>query len=521
MKKFAIIIFLIIIILPQTKLHCQVFVPLSADYNRVMDAWAIQNNSNFETSVKPVYMHLLGNYVSTDSLFSFGTKKPSTKKNWVIRKMLYENFLSADTTGFQISVDPLFNIEYEMDYKNGSRYYTNTRGIRLFGSLGNDLYFESSYYENGAKFPGYLSDYVNSNLIVPGQGAIRSENYFDYANATGILHYNYNNYLCFTLGHGKFFVGDGYRSVLLSDNSFNFPFFSIDVKTGKISYSRVMAELMSDSTPPGIDYGVREKKLAGFNILTYMPVNWFHIYFFEGNIWQYPNSAKNINFNYNFLDPIIYANALVSNPDFKTLIGAGFKLNAFRALQLYGQFAADKLNNSNDYKNHFAWQAGFKYCDVFTIKNLFLQIEFNTAKPKTYTDDQKILDYSHYLQAIANPLGTNFNEWVYILHYNFNRINFDLKFNRSEYGNKAVAPKNKNKKYILNYNFSSPFLGSGPYTDLKYLDYKIAFLLNPKTNLRIEAGCIARDSKVENRNINSLYFYFGLKTSLVNWYYDF
>ncbi len=521
MKNDTYIILLLLIILFPARLNCQISVPLTADYGHVLDTWSLQNRVNINSSVKPLFVNQINNSVNADSLFAFGTVKPVAKKNWFFRKLFYENFLSDDTTGFRISVDPLCNFQFEKYNNINKLYYTNTRGIRLFGSLGNDLYFESSYYENDAKFPGYLNDFVNSNFIVPGQGAIRSYNYFDYANSTGILHFQWGKFFCFTLGHDKIFIGDGYRSVLLSDNSFNYPFLRIDATFGRISYTRIMAELMSDSTPQNIDYGVRGKKLAGFNIFTYMPEDWFHFYFFEGNIWQYPNSSKNINFNYNFIDPIIYANALISNPDFKTLLGAGFKLNTFKAVQLYGQFAVDKLTKTTDYNNHFAWQAGIKYCDVFTIKNLFLQIEYNTAKPKTYTNDQKILDYSHYLQALADPLGTNFNEWVYILHYNISRFNFDAKFNYSEYGDKAVAPKNKNKKYIINYDFVSPFMGLGPHTDLKYLDYKIAFLLNPKTNLRIEAGCIARDSNVEGKIINSSYFYFGLRTSLVNWYYDF
>ena len=210
-----------------------------------------------------------------------------------------------------------------------------------------------------------------------------------------------------------------------------------------------MAELMSDWRSQGGSYGVKEKKLAGFNILTYMPVNWFHFYLFEGNIWKYPNSSKNINFNYNFLNPIIYINSVITNPVFKTLIGSGFKLNGFNAIQIYGQFAFDKLDKTSDYNNHFALQTGMKYCDAFTIKNLFFQIEYNTAKSKTYTDDQKILDYSHYLQALANTLGTNFNEWICIFHYNFKRFNIDTKINFSEYGNKSTIPINTNSAYIL------------------------------------------------------------------------
>ena len=44
-------------------------------------------------------------------------------------------------------------------------------------------------------------------------------------------------------GHGKHFIGDGYRSLFLSDNSFNYPFLRIETKLGKLQYTNLYAEL--------------------------------------------------------------------------------------------------------------------------------------------------------------------------------------------------------------------------------------------------------------------------------------
>ena len=44
-------------------------------------------------------------------------------------------------------------------------------------------------------------------------------------------------------GQGKHFIGDGYRSMLLSDNSFNYPYLSISLNLldGKLFYKTVNA----------------------------------------------------------------------------------------------------------------------------------------------------------------------------------------------------------------------------------------------------------------------------------------
>ena len=44
------------------------------------------------------------------------------------------------------------------------------------------------------------------------------------------------NSLTYSLGHGKHFIGDGYRSMMLSDNSFNYPYFKITTDVWKFKY---------------------------------------------------------------------------------------------------------------------------------------------------------------------------------------------------------------------------------------------------------------------------------------------
>ena len=56
---------------------------------------------------------------------------------------------------------------------------------------------------------------------------------------------------------------------------------------------------------------------------------------------------------------------------------------------------------------NMAYKLGLKYIDVLGIDNLDYQVEWNTARPYTYShyDDA---NYTHYNQALAHPVGSKF-----------------------------------------------------------------------------------------------------------------
>jgi hypothetical protein len=69
-------------------------------------------------------------------------------------------------------------------------------------------------------------------------------------------------------------------------------------------------------------------------------------------------------------------------------------------------------------------QAGIKYIDAFHIDHLDIQMEFNIARPYLYThlgqiEDIEIspMNYSHFSQALAHPLGANFMEFLWEVKY--------------------------------------------------------------------------------------------------------
>ena len=112
------------------------------------------------------------------------------------------------------------------DNNLNSPVYRNTRGVRIDGNASQFLSFTSSFYENQATFPQYISQKIASSLVIPSQGYYKpyGNKGYDFAWVEGNLSILAAKNLILEIGYGKRFFGEGYRSLLLSDYSFVYPY---------------------------------------------------------------------------------------------------------------------------------------------------------------------------------------------------------------------------------------------------------------------------------------------------------
>ena len=61
----------------------------------------------------------------------------------------------------------------------------------------------------------------------------------------------------------------------------------------------------------------------------------------------------------------------------------------------------------------------------------------------------------------------------------------------------------------------------GDFTDINYMQFNIAYIINPTTNFKIDFGITKRNLVSESDEVNTLFYSIGLKTDLFNHYYDF
>ena len=491
----------------------------------------------FHTAVRPWLSSEVNQLINTDSVQDEYVIHPGFAKKlptFLWNKLLNEHLIAISQDGFKMNIDAVFNFELGKDVNiNTSSNYVNTRGFLVEGSIGKDFSFSSTFYENQASFPDYLSNRIASTNVVPGQGMVRNfgKNGYDYAWASGFISYTPSRYFNIQFGHGKNFIGDGYRSLLLSDNAFNYPYLKITTNVWHLKYTNLYAEFQDLKAPHSNDLGF-QKKYGSFHYLSYAVNKRLNIGLFEAVIWQTRDSAGFRGFDINYLNPIIFYRPVefsLGSPD-NALLGLNISYKLSDRYFIYGQLMLDEFKLSEMmagngwWGNKQAFQLGIKAFDLFNIPSLYVQTEFNFVRPYTYSHWSSLQNYGHYNQSLAHPEGANFWESVSIIKYNYQRFFAEYKLNYIVYGADSAGVNFGNdifRSYEDHPNEYNNFVGQGINTHVICNDFRLSYLVNPRTNMNVSIGISDRFEITDSRNQHSTYFYLGFRTSLHNFYYDF
>lgn len=474
-------------------------------------------------------------------------------RNWFIRKIKKENLIIVNDTSdkFYLTIDPLFNFEFGMDMADTSqeKLYKNTRGVIIRGDIGKKFSFESSFYENQATYAGYIDSYIagtddlfpqtaNYNYaVVPGQGRSKvfKKNGYDYAMASGYVSWSPNKIFNIQLGHGKHFVGDGYRSLLLSDNAFNYPYARITTTFKNIQYTNLYTSFMNLTdggvkTPPHVER-LFQKKTGSFQMLSFDLWKRLQIGLFQGMIFEAADSSNKEHVDFNTFNPVIGVNSAVYGLNNKNnvLLGTTLRLKIAKKIFIYGQFMLDDLasEKSGEVGNKYGYQAGLKCFDLFTLKNLHFQLEYNSVRPYAYAADNAFQSYTHYNQALAHPLGANFNEVVGFINYRLKDFfiqikgNYAVKGNDSSFYNYGGNIFRSSSTFPVTQDLEGIETAQGVKTTIMYQDIHIGYMINPARNSNIVIGITNRSQMMGAVTTNTQFVYVGWRTSLANFYYDF
>lgn len=343
-----------------------------------------------------------------------------------------KDLYSVNTKDFKLAINPIINFNLGKDVTGKETLLQNTRGIKLSGTIDQKLSFYTSLTDNQITVPDYVDRNIRQNTAVPYQGLWKrfKKTGYDYFNAQGYINYQAIKHVDITLGTGNLFIGDGHRSLFLSNFSGNTPYLRLNTKIWKINYTNIYAKLISDFSSTGIggipiDGLYPSKYLTAHHLSINIKPN-FNIGLYEAIIFERRDSNR-LNYGYDlaYLNPLIFYRAVEQNlgsPD-NALLGLNAKWNIKNKVQLYGQFVLDEFKLSELkaqngwWANKFGIQVGFKYIDAFGLKNLHLQGEINVVRPYTYSHGKSLASYTHFRKPLAHPLGANFNELIGIIKY--------------------------------------------------------------------------------------------------------
>ncbi len=507
---------------------------------RHYDRYVYQADQRFHTSVKPFLMHQVDSVVNIDTLYKIPTH------NKFADLVFNHNTIRFNKKDLKFTIDPLFNFEAGRGSENSGTSWINTRGFLINGAIGKNLSFSTSFYENQALFNDYRHQLVSQTHVLPGQGRPKSfdKTGYDYAFSDAYISYQAGKYFNFQFGHGKNFIGDGYRSLLLSDYAFSYPFFKITTDIWNIKYMNLWMQFQDFTTkyPYGEPY---DKKWGAFHYLDWSVTKWLNLGLFEAIVWQNADSLGTRGFDINYANPVIFFRPVefsVGSPD-NVLLGATGKITLFKNQVLYGQLMIDefKLSDIKAGINHFrnpadttvlwgsasnkyAMQLGYKTFDLFKVRHLDMQTEVNFVRPYMYSHISTLKNYGHYNVSLAHPLGSNFLESVSFIRYNYKRIFIEGRYSYAKHGSDTAGLNFGNDIFKLYPDAAHQYynkLGQANPVYLKYTTLTLAYLVNPSTNLNIYVSYTNRsESSLANTNKSSL-ITFGIRTSLQNFYYDF
>lgn len=538
-------------------------------------------DSEHHTSIKPYRASEVYREVFPDTLYRYKRVKPNSKfVPRAINILFFEHFLEFSEEGyvrksrmdsvqtgvvirqnyrdtsyvkrkFHITANPFLRLELGYDNLAGRTINYNKRGVILTADIGKSISIFTSFSENQARFAQYLEPQIRATRVIPGEGKARNfgENSFDFSNVWAYINYTPNEYFSMEVGNGKNFIGDGYRSLFLSDNAFVYPYAKATISFWRFKYMMVYAELQNDIRErTDFALGVT-RKLANFNYLSFEATDWLQIGLFEGLLWQRTGPAGNNEFNWNYINPVIGIRGLQDIENMNQLYGLNYKVTLPHYIVLYGQWMIDRFPNKGfqNINNRMGLQAGLKYFDVGGVENLNFRMEYNRVRPYAYSAKDSTLHYSQYDQPLAHPNGSNFQEIYGQLAYRYDRFYTSLAVTWSKGGIDelfldtlgGIRQNFISGSEILLSNGLAPqtenlTVGGSPQNySLLHADFRVGAIINPKINLRVELGLVLRRTSVNayvptsgsgqrlvNAKDNNAIAVFSVSTQLFNNYYD-
>lgn len=457
-----------------------------------------------------------------------------SKKPWFKTFYLKQpDFYQVRTKDFFLVVNPVISATALSErgelVKDNSRF-SSTRGLEMRGWISKKVGFYTYVSDNQEQPPYMVTRWIDRFNAVPGADFYTdNKTHFDYFLARGYADFAViKDKMNITFGYDRHFIGDGYRSLFLSDFSAPTTFLRINTKIWKLNYQNLFLELVPQYSRGG-DRNLPHK-YATMHHISVNATRWLNIGFFESVIF-----SRRDRYEFSYMNPIIFYRAIersLGSPD-NVNLGFNFKVIAAKRFQLYAQFMLDEFKAKEFFSKKGWWankwglQLGGKYFDAFSVKNLDLQGEINLVRPYTYSHFDSTSNYTHYNQPLAHPMGAGFAEFIGIIRYQPVK-NLYLYVKGIYYKQGAdTGSKNYGSDIFLNYNTRASSYGidliNGVRTNTWLLNFNASYEL--RENLFVELGATHRTFEFQNRNLgnsyDNTYFYGGFRLNIVRRDYEY
>jgi hypothetical protein len=455
-------------------------------------------------------------------------------------------FKHTDDSYFRVS--PRLNVG--LFNQAGSQQNTGLTSLGGFGigaGYKNKVYLNLDGVIGYTNPPTYLESINDSLNIVPGFGYFERSGSrpsgYDFAQWTGALAFKPSKQFELFLGRGRHFIGEGYRSMFLSDYTSNYNYLKADVNVWRIKYSVLYTQMDQAGNYPSKTYPI-DKKYSTMHYLSLNVTKWWSVGAFEAVVWEAEDSVVNRSFDINYANPLIFFRPVefsMGSSD-NSLLGFSSTLRPFKGVTLYGQILLDEFLfgewsapfrsrltgdstlQTGYWANKQSYQLGVKLLEPLGINNASFVAEFNAVRPFTYGHSNATQSYTNANQPLAHPLGSNFIEWVQITTWQPGKFNFGLFTTYSRKGftnNIAVMGDDvliSNTERDLGQREYGNFMMQGRRVDVANVRLNAGYELVSQWNLRLDATIHYRLERSALKTNEMVFFGLGLTTALWNDY---
>lgn len=443
----------------------------------------------------------------------------------------------ADSAGWRLRGGPLLDAELGLPMSEEvSTTYRAGLGAWLEWAPLKDVVVHADGQVWNETFPEYLDTLVRATRVSLGEGLAIGDPSGREAGEP-YTHYDWNAYIDykapkffrFTLGRGKHFIGEGYRSLLLSDNATSYPYFKITTTAWHIRYVNIFT-MLSDIRGAD-DPASFHRKFASFHFLSWNVSRRVNLGVFESIIWSEGDEAYPRGFDINYLNPVIvyrpleYAQGSADN----ALIGIQASVKVGGNSLAYGQLMLDEFllkevrAGNGWFGNKQGFQLGFAAFNAFKVQGLTLRTEVNYVRPFMYTHSDTRQNYSHHGQPLAHPYGSNFREWLLHVDQRRGRWTFTVHLSTAylgsdtglySSGNNIFRPESDRPPTGDDRNYGY-YLGDEQPVRLFLAEPGAAWLVDPRSGLSLEASYLFRSRVPEaGDNLITNWFRIGIRTHL-------
>ena len=432
-----------------------------------------------------------------------------------LKSHFMDNYLfEVHDKNVNLYISPVVNLQLGQNIleKDEDYLFQNTRGFYVKGEFLKNFSFSSAFVENQARFSVYESSYISNhgefysslqqNGVVPGGGRTKpfKDGGYDYAYAIGSFLYKPIENLEIRAGNAPDFIGSGYRSLILSDHSYQAP--SLDVKytfLKKWNYRVRRTRLFNLIRKPTFSTveAYYQPKAAAMHSLSYEVSPEISIGLFEHSIWSKGDTVTTRPHGL-YYAPLPFLS--LSQKDNFNLYGLNASEIIGGKVRFYQQFVFSAFQIKA-----LGMQLGVRLYNL--TPNSLLQFEYNKVGAELYASENPTMSHTHYNLPLAHPKGQGFDELVI-------RANVSIKRFYGESKTICYWLKNYKEQSLLPMGVNANSLDDF----ILHQQVEIGYRINPKINFCFFARGVYRKSNIDE---NQMLIHFGLSTNLFNSYNDY